>query len=75
MYLKFMDLVSLFLLAPSWADELERYGRSSTFRDEVDHAMSSTDDITRFIFLQARFELAAESQKRLRRYVPIQTNR
>lgn len=33
--------------------------------------MPSTDDITRFIFLQARFELAAESQKRLKRYVTL----
>jgi hypothetical protein len=59
----------------SRADEIERYGRSAAFRDDVDHPMPSTDDITRFIFLQARFELAAESQKRLKRYVTLHVER
>ena len=42
----------------------KRYGRSSSYKEAVNHRMPSADRITRYLFLQARFwlyPLAAES--------------
>lgn len=47
--------------------QAETYGRSAEYKNEIDHPMPSTDDMTRFVFLQARFELAQHSEARLKR--------